>query len=241
MSTTNSLFNFKSGKPYKEYCLIGLNKFNYEIGLILLKEGHKVTVLEKDPKIINEYGKDFDHVISCDCTNINELAEIGVEYFDYVILGITSMRESVIIATNLKELRVGNILCKAKDSMHRKILNALGIKIAFVLEEEVAVKVAYKAMYDLNVELFSFDKDNMDTFVIRLPVLNKTLWARKINEIAALKTLSATIVSIKKRDGEIKVPVNGENMIDVGDLLCLICKKEDISKVKDLFSKNPKY
>lgn len=222
-------------KSYKEYCLIGLNKFNYEIGLVLVAEGHKVTVLDSDPKVINEFGPEFSYAIVCDCRNIKELEDVGVQFFDYVILGITNMETSVIAAANLKKLKVNNILCKAKSETHRRILNMLGISIAFIPEEEIALKIAYKAMYDLNVELFTFDKEIRDTLLIRVPVLNRTLWNRKVAEIAFLRTISATLISIKKKDGHVIVPVSGEHMIDVGDIVCLICKKDNIKKVKEFF------
>lgn len=227
---------FEKKKHQKEYCLIGLNKFNLEVGKILSREGHKITVLDFDPKKINIHGENFDYAIVCDCTNLKELSEIGVDSFDYVVLGITDMGASVTIAANLRELGVVNILCKAKDETHRRILQFLGIPIAYIPEEEISTKVAYKVIHDLSVDAFSVNSEK-DALFIKIEIGNPEMWEKKVSDIHYLKSVSGTIISIKRKDGTAIVPVNGADIIKKGDTISVICHKSNILKIKDYFEK----
>ncbi|WP_216082848.1 potassium channel family protein [Candidatus Mycoplasma haematohominis] len=227
---------FDNKKHQKEYCLIGLNKFNLEVGKILTREGHKVTVLDFDKKKIDTYGENFDYAIVCDATNLKELSDIGMESFDYVVLGITDMGTSVITATNLRELGVSNILCKAKDETHRRILQLLGVPITYIPEVEISTKVAYKIIHDLNVDVFSVDSGSKDTLFIKLPVGNKSILGKQISDIDYLRSTTTTIISIKRKDGSVIVPVNGTNVFKEGDIVSIICARSDILQVKDFFN-----
>lgn len=195
-------------------------------------------MIDSNPKVINTLGETFHRAIECDCTDINELLNIGVQDFDYVILGITSMETSVITAANLKELNVSNIICKAKDDKHRRILNLLGVTISFIPEEEVAAKVAYKAMYDMNAEFLSLEDTTKSATVVEFPILNEDIWNKKVSEIDFFKQASATLLNIKKKDGKIKTPVNGDDLLEEGDSTCVLCNKEQIRKIQHYLTNN---
>lgn len=228
----------RSSSEKKEYCLIGLNKFNLEVGKFLMNDGHKVTVLDFDSKRINNYGDRFSYAVVCDVTNIKELATVGMDSFDYVVVGITDIGTSVIAVTNLRELGVNenNILCKAKDDSHKRILKFLKITTSYIPEEEVASKVSYKLIHGLNVDVFSISQENKDTLFMQIPLENEDLYGKMIKDVEFIKNLSSIVISLKRSNGTIVTPVGGKDVLQQGDTICIICKKKDLTTIKDNLS-----
>lgn len=223
-----------SSSEKKEYCLIGLNKFNLEVGKVLMNDGHKVTVLDFDSKRINNYGDRFSYAVVCDVTNIKELSAVGMDSFDYVVVGITDIGTSVIAVTNLKELGINenNIMCKAKDDSHKRILKFLNVNTSYIPEEEVASKVSYKLIHGLNVDVFSINKDDKDTLLIKIPLKNEELYGKMIKDVEFIKSLSSIVISLKRANGSIVTPVSGTDVLQEGDTVCLICNRQNLIKIK---------
>lgn len=232
--------NFKKNKETvkKEYCLIGLSKFGYCVAQVLKNEKQQVTVVDKNKDTIDTLGGEFKHAAVCDATNLKKLEELGLYHFDCVVVGVQNIEKSITICSNLKELKVKKIMAITKNVIHQKILRNMGIPITVIPEIEVAEKMAYQIMFDLNIELFSFDSVVKNVFIIRVPAFNQELWEKNISELTFLKNLSATIISIKRNNGDIIVPVSGNDQIKRNDKVCIICQKDSVKALKEYFFKN---
>ncbi|KAB0295835.1 TrkA family potassium uptake protein, partial [Klebsiella pneumoniae] len=90
----------------------------------------KVLILDKNKEKINLEAKRFDFAIHLDATDIMSLADVAINNFDTVILSVSSIEESIIIATNLRELKVKNIIARAKNDVHKRVLKTFGVKEA---------------------------------------------------------------------------------------------------------------
>ncbi|AHC39910.1 potassium transporter TrkA [Mycoplasma ovis str. Michigan] len=232
----------KKQSQKKDYCLIGLSKFNLEIGRILIKEDQSVTVIDNDTNVIDSWGPEFVNSISCDATDIRDLEDVGIKDFDYVIVGIDDMRTSIIICSNLKELKVGRILAKAKDELHKRILKLLGVSYSIIPELYVVENLAYQTIFDLEVERLPCNKEEFqesDFFCARLPVYNPHLWGRPVGSMIFLRENKSVIVSIKRqKGGETIIPVAISDKLERSDTVFLIAQKDSIGNLKNYFMKN---
>ncbi|XP_032746467.1 uncharacterized protein MG323-like [Rattus rattus] len=219
----------------REYCLIGLSKFNLAVGKILMRDGHQVTAVDIDEKKVNQYGDMFTYTVVCDATNIKALESVDMKHFDYVVLGVSEVGSSILIAANLKELDIQNILCKAKDESHKRILKFLGITNTYIPEEEIAPKVSYKLIHDLNVDAFTTMQNDADTICLKVPLNNSSFLNKQIKDVDFIKKSAIILISITRADGKIVSPVNGKDEFMKGDVICLICNKKDIIRVKSNF------
>ncbi|AGX89050.1 potassium channel family protein [Mycoplasma parvum] len=231
----------KKNNLRRDYCLIGLSKFNYEIAKILMKEEQGVTILDKNNEIINSLGEEFTESKNCDAMNIKELEDADIKNFDYVIVGIDNVEKSISICSNLRELGVVRILAKAQDEIHKRILKLMGIVHSVIPELCIAENLAYQTMFDLEIERLPFDKEDTesDIFSTRLTVYNSNLWDKKVGSLLFLKEYNASIVSIKRmKGGSIIIPVKDEDKLERSDTVILVTKKESIAKLKEAFVKN---
>ncbi|AFN65212.1 Trk system potassium uptake protein, TrkA [Mycoplasma wenyonii str. Massachusetts] len=226
----------------KDYCLIGLSKFNLEIGKILIQEDQSVTVIDSDPDAIDSWGPEFTNSINCDARDIRNLQDVGIADFDYVIVGIKDIEKSITICSNLKELEVGRILARAKDEVHKRILKLLGISYSIIPELYVVENLAYHTIFDLEVERLPCNKEEFqesDLFCARLPVYNQNLWGKPISSMIFLKENNSLILSIKRqKGGETIIPVSESDKLERSDTIFLIAQKNSISDLKNYFMKN---
>ncbi|PYC99625.1 TrkA family potassium uptake protein [Microbacterium esteraromaticum] len=222
----------------KDYCLIGLSRFNLEIGRILIQEDQGVTVIDNDSNAIDIWGPEFTNSINCDATSIKDLEDVGIQDFDCVIIGIENIEKSITICSNLKELEVGRIVAKAKDEVHKRILKLLGISYSIVPELYVVENIAYQILFDLEVGRLPNFQGN-DFFFVRLPVYNSHLWGQEIGSLLFLKENNSVIVSVKRqKGGETIIPVSSTDKLERSDIVLLIAKRHCIGNLKSCFMKN---
>ncbi|KMZ96300.1 hypothetical protein PVNG_02438 [Plasmodium vivax North Korean] len=174
----------------RDYCLIGFSEFNSEIARILLREKQGITILDSNEEVINAIGSNFSNAIKCNAMELKDLEDAGIQDFDYVIVGIGDVEESISICSNLKELGVKRIFAKAKNELHMRILRLIGVSNSIISEIYGLENLAYQTMFDIEVERLAFSKDDFEDqnefetqeeqdrnelFGIRLPVYNPRL------------------------------------------------------------------
>ncbi|CCE66764.1 potassium channel family protein [Candidatus Mycoplasma haematominutum] len=222
----------------KDYCIIGLNEFGYAIGKILMGEEQNVTVIEKDTELLNRWGTEFTNSSNYDAMQVKDLQDLGVQDFDYVIVCIDDIEESISICSNLKELGVENILARAKNKLHQKVLKLIGVDHSFIPEFDIVKDLVYQTMFGLKVDRLSFgassNSPSEELFSIRMEVENPQLWGRTAASLSFLRENEATLVSIK-RVAQILIPVLPEETLKEGDIVLLVSRKEHISNLKNLF------
>ncbi|WP_391591943.1 TrkA/KtrA potassium uptake system [[Mycoplasma] cavipharyngis] len=234
------LFKSKTNKSVKDYCIIGLGRFGTEIARILQKERQNLTILDCDEEVVEQKGEDFSDVQVVDATNIHNLTDIGIKDYDIIVVAVSDFEKSIIICSNLRELGIKNIIAKATNLIHQRILKSMGVSRTIVPDIEIASKVAYQTIYGMNFDLFQFDKTNSKkSFIIEIPVFASNLWKKTVAEITQQKNnYSYTIIAIKNSKGEIRMPIRGTDVINRGDIVFVISNADNVTEITSIFQNN---
>lgn len=127
----------------KQYIVIGLGNFGYNIAIALSELGHHVLVIDSNRKKIEQIKDRVTHAVIGDATDKELLAEFVTDSVDAVIVGLGSSMEANILTTlYLKDLKVKKIIAKAVSDDHGKILTAIGAHQIVYPERDVAVRMA---------------------------------------------------------------------------------------------------
>jgi trk system potassium uptake protein TrkA len=137
----------------KDYCVIGLGRFGKEIATQLNKMGKNVMVIDKDANLIQKASKVHDVAITCDASDINSLAETGVANIITVIVAINDIESNIMVCANLKELGVKDIIAKAINKVHKRVLKTMGITRVVIPEIEIADRIAFQALFNIGVDI----------------------------------------------------------------------------------------
>src|SRR4051812_36342762 len=80
----------KDGKeaPIKGVLVCGLGRFGSSTAEALVRLGHDVLAIDRDPKIVQEMAGRLTRVVEADTANEEALAELGSQEFGLAVVGI---------------------------------------------------------------------------------------------------------------------------------------------------------
>lgn len=194
----------------KSIAIIGVSNFSLSVIKTLVDKKQQVTVFDYDEDKLNlqlseyEYGVD---VVVLDSTNKMALAKNGINAYDVVIVGVgTNIEAGLMTVLNLIDLECENIIARARDEKHKRILTALGLsENQIILPDALAGNiVAARSMFkiDLDVDVQSIDEDFVST---TLNVTNHNIFNKTILSAGLSTTKDFNIIQIRRK-GKILLP-----------------------------------
>jgi trk system potassium uptake protein TrkA len=136
-----------------DYCIIGLGRFGSEVATQLNKMGKNVMVIDKNPNLVQKASKIHELAIVCDASDINSLAETGITGINTVIVAVSNIESSIMICANLRELGLKDIIAKAINNVHKRVLKTMGISRVVIPEIEIADRIAFQALFNVGVDI----------------------------------------------------------------------------------------
>ena len=127
----------------KQFAIIGLGNFGYFLATQLYEKGHDVLVIDKNPTPVQDIKDSVSQAVVADATDRKALESLGIKKMDAVIVCTgTVLSDSILIALNLKDMGVSNILAKAISDSHSRILFKIGVSDVFFPEKDQAISLS---------------------------------------------------------------------------------------------------
>jgi trk system potassium uptake protein len=124
--------------------VIGLGRFGAATAGELDKLGRDVLAVDEDPALVQKWSDRVKHTAVLDARNMNALEQIGARDFPIAVVATgSSIESSVLITTNLVDLKVPQIWAKAISESHGKILTRIGAHRVIYPEREAGERVAH--------------------------------------------------------------------------------------------------
>jgi trk system potassium uptake protein TrkA len=136
-----------------DYCIIGLGRFGVEVAYQLNRMGKNVMVIDKNPNLVQTASKIHELAIACDASDINSLAETGITGVNTVVVAISNIESSIMVCANLRELGLKDIIAKAINNVHKRVLKTMGISRVVIPEIEIADRIAFQALFNIGVDI----------------------------------------------------------------------------------------
>ena len=124
--------------------VIGLGRFGAATAGELDKLGRDVLAIDEDPALVQKWSDRVKHTAVLDARNMNALEQIGARDFPIAVVATgSSIEASVLITTNLVDMKVQQIWAKAISESHGKILTRIGAHRVIYPEREAGERVAH--------------------------------------------------------------------------------------------------
>jgi trk system potassium uptake protein TrkA len=214
----------------KRVVVVGLGIFGFNIAKELYENGLEVIAIDKNKEVIQKI-KDFStKAILADGTEKEVLENIGIHEDDVVIISFgEDLAASTLMTLHLKELKVKDIIVKAPDEDHKRILEKVGATEVIIPEKEMASKVA-KGLISPNVLDYIPLSQDYTICEIAPPsrFLGKTLGDLQLRT----KYHIGVIASRDVLTDQIQMIPAADFIIKDSDILVVIGKEKDIQKMK---------
>jgi trk system potassium uptake protein len=124
--------------------VIGLGRFGSSAARELMALGHEVLAIDNSETHVNEIAADVTHAVELDASDEHALRDVGAGDFEHAIVAMSSNTEASIFATMaLKNLGVRNVIAKAANQLHGRILERVGASRVVYPEREMGTSVAH--------------------------------------------------------------------------------------------------
>lgn len=204
--------------------IIGLGQFGMSLARTLSEKGAEVIAADSDKELVEEAASFLDDAICLDATDETAMARLCPKERDVVICAIGAREPSILTTAILKQMGCENIIARATDKIHERILKAVGAKNVINPDAEYGKKFAYKILFqniinDETSENIQFLEINVQPF----------MEGKNLIELALPNKYGIIVAAIKKGN-KLTRPFPNE-ILDTKDKLLLVCTEDAIAKM----------
>jgi len=209
-----------------DICVIGAGRFGKAVVEELVSLKKYVLAIDNNEENLMALSKIANQVVVIDAGNIDSLKAIGVQSFDTVIVGISN---NINIIATLLELGVKNIIAKASDVRHERVLKQIGVAMIVKPDVEAGIRTALIAtnpQFIKSTEKMDEIGDGYATLTTALK--NKYYTNKSLIKLKLFNRLGINLISIKRKS-KVFLP-SGISKLQLNDLITMIGKVENLSK-----------
>ncbi len=215
--------------------IVGAGKLGLNVAEALLGSGYEVTLLDKDPVLLQKASNQFDLLtITGNAKDADLLKKVNINTYDYLVAVTDNDEKNMAICSFAKKLGCARVIARVRDPEYVNQLNFVkeAMNIDHIVNPDLSIA---KEIYKYLVEKYTLTNGYLSTGLISiieftsdsLPiVINK-----KIFEIG--KMLDEMLVVAISRNGKIIVPKGGTEVLE-DDFLYVLGRDDKILKLKDI-------
>jgi trk system potassium uptake protein TrkA len=213
-----------------EFAVIGAGRFGRAVARALARERQSVLVIDRDGARLQRIAPDVDSILQADTTREPEVAALRLDRLTAVVVAIGSRatEASLLTVAILKELAVPQIVARAFDRRHARLLLALGATEVMIPEDEVGERLATRLAQPAVLEHIRFADAEIAEVATPEALVGPTL-----RELDLRGRYSLTLLAI--RSGETtRVNPGPDDRLKSGDVVVVLGQRESIAAVAAL-------
>lgn len=204
--------------------IIGLGQFGMSLARTLSEKGAEVIAADSDKEIVEEAASFLDDAICLDATDETAIARLCPKERDVVICAIGAREPSILTTAILKQMGCENIIARATDKIHERILKAVGAKSVINPDAEYGRKFAYRILFQNIIN----DETSENIQLLEINVL-PFMAGKNLIELALPNKYGIIVAAIKK-ENKLTRPFPNE-ILEEKDKLLLVCTEDAIAKM----------
>ncbi len=219
----------------KRFVIVGLGQFGSSVALRLVEERCEVLAIDRSEERVQMFSDRIPNAVVADATDEKVLRRLGVNDYDTSIISCGETLDASILATTVvRELGVPEIITKANNPTHGRILTRLGATKVIYPETERGKQLADSLVRPdvlqeiaLSSEYTLAEVNTPDEFAGK-SIIEANVRARYNVWILAIRTLQ-TLPDGTTREKLLVAP-DPEYTLGAEDTLIIIGKTEHIKK-----------
>ncbi len=211
--------------------IIGIGKIGMALAESLSQEGHELTLLDTDPKALDEAMNKFDvNVLVGNGVNYSVQTEAGVAHADVLIATTFSDEINMLCCLVAKRIGVRRTVARIRDPEYSKdfihVLDKMGLDMVVNPEYAAAAEISRLIRYPAAIGLNTFAKGKVDLAELRVPK-DSPLDGVRIAQMSRRLGARILVCAIIREDGVV-IP-NGDTYIQAGDRIFFTSSHDQLS------------
>lgn len=210
----------------RQFAVFGLGVFGQNIAQALYKQGFTVLGVDIQEEPVKDLAGQITEVVQADTTDEKVLEALGIKNFDVAIVSIgNDIQSNVLTALALKELGLPQVIARAINSLHGKILEKIGVDRVIFPERDMALRVAKT----LSIPHAIRTEELFPSHSIVEMSLPSSLFGSTLGKTQLRNRFGITVVAIQRQKDYIVSPSASETF-EKGDIIYLLGNEVQIKK-----------
>ncbi|GAB7391210.1 potassium channel family protein [Lactococcus garvieae] len=214
----------------KSFVVIGLGRFGSAVAKTIAETEADLLVIDQNEDRVNLFKDIVPNAIIADAKDERVLDEIGIQDFDVAVVAIgEDIQSSVLVTMLAKDAGVPQVITKAVDKNHYRLLEKIGADRVVLPEVEMGRKIAESLIFE-NISNVVDITENIEFAEVK--VCSRKMNNRVISEIDDFTHYDLNISYVKHINGKVEI-ASGDTRLMIGDSLFVIGRPEDIQKLSE--------
>ena len=213
----------------KQILVLGLKTFGMSIVKQLSKYNCEVLAIDKEMERVEIASEYATQAIQLDIRDDEgEIFGLALDEFDIAIITVDDIEASIMASMIFKENGVKNVIVKAKNKMHKKILEKIEVDKIISPEEEMGSKLAKSIMNASVIDAINFSDEYN---ILEVHVLDKWI-GKTFLKLNLRNEYGMNVLCVKNPNKELEISPSPDYVIERGDVLVAIVEKEKMDKTE---------
>jgi trk system potassium uptake protein TrkA len=213
----------------KQYGVIGLGRFGSSVAKTLYEYGYDVMAIDSNEDRIQENLNHVTHAVQADSTDEEALKALGIKNFDVVVVAIgQDIQSSILTTLIIKDLGVKNLVVKAQNDLHGKVLYKIGADKVVFPERDMGLRVAHHL---ISPNILDFIELADDYSIVEI-VASEFMVGKNLLQLDVRAKYGCNVMAIKSGE-KINVAPHAQDRISHGDILVVMGQNADLQKFEE--------
>ena len=205
------------------YAIIGLGRFGGALLQTLIANGQDVMGIDINEENVNDYRDIATQVVVADAQEDDVLRKLDIASFDHVIIAIGhNMQASILATINAKDLGAKNVIAKAENHTHLRVLTKIGADVVVQPEREMGERVARKL---LAPNMLNFIELSDDYSMAEIQIVNPAFYGRSIKDLNIRKKFGLNVIAVRHAN-EVIVAPEASDTLQEKDIVSVVGPKD---------------
>ena len=210
----------------QSFVIIGLGRFGGSICRTLVESGQEVLAIDSSEDRVNEYMNIATHAVVANAQDEMTLRSLGIRNFDHVIVAIgEDIQASILVTLMVKEMGVPNILAKAQNEYHARVLEKIGADRVVHPERDMGQRIAHNLV---SKNILDYLELSDEFSLAEINVTNRKFYGKTLDELDFRQRFGLNVVAIRRDNQDPIVTPPAEEDVQKDDHLVVIGRDEDV-------------
>ena len=210
----------------KQILVLGLKTFGMSIVKQLSKYNCEVLAIDKDMEKVESASEYATHAIQVDIRDAEGISELSLSDFDIAIITVDDIEASIMASLIFKEHGINTVVVKAKNNLHKRILEKMEVDKIISPEEEMGIKLAKSIMNESIIDAINFSDEYS---ILEINALDKWI-GKTLISLNLRAEYGMNVLCIKNPDKELEIMPAQDYIIEARDILVAIVDNKKIEK-----------
>lgn len=180
----------------QSFVIIGLGRFGGSICRTLVESGQEVLAIDSSEDRVNEYMNIATHAVVANAQDEMTLRSLGIRNFDHAIVAIgEDIQASILVTLMVKEMGVPNILAKAQNEYHARVLEKIGADRVVHPERDMGQRIAHNLV---SKNILDYLELSDEFSLAEINVTNRKFYGKTLDELDFRQRFGLNVVAIRR-------------------------------------------